>query len=181
MNKPRKVFDGLLVLQCQNGDKKAFSLLVQRWHPKLCKQAFFYSKDKEIAKDIVQDSWKIIIKKIYSLKEPNSFGSWALTIVNRKAIDWTRKYIRNKEKLHTYYKDSQVNNNNTNYKYNTNINEPILKAIKKLPDNQQIILSLFYVEDCSILEISNILNISKGTVKSRLFYAREKLKSIVKN
>ena len=37
-------------------------------------------------------------------------------------------------------------------------------------------MRLFYVEDCSILDISNILNISKGTVKSRLFYAREKLK-----
>jgi len=182
MNNPEKVFDGLLVLQCQNGNKKAFSILVKRWHHKLCKQAFFYTKDKDIAKDIAQDSWNVIIKKIYSLKEPNSFGNWVLTIVNRKAIDWARKYKRNKDKLHTYYKDSQENND-TNYTYNSNedTDENILRTIKKLPENQQIILTLFYLEDCSIIDISNILNISKGTVKSRLFYAREKLKSILKN
>jgi len=118
-----------------------------------------------------------LLKKIYSLKEANSFGNWALTIVNRKVIDWTRKNKRNKEKLHTYYKDSQENNDTDNT-YNTNDDhrENILRAIKKLPENQQIIMRLFYVEDCSILDISNILNISKGTVKSRLFYAREKLK-----
>ncbi len=190
MNKPEKIFDGLLVLQCQNGDKKAFSLLVKRWHTKLCKQAFFYTKDIDISKDIAQDSWNVIIKRIVDLKEPNSFGSWALTIVNRKAIDWLRKHKKNEEKLHTYYENSQmnhdteINNNNIEDDHN-NINDDntkiVLNAIKKLPENQQIILRLFYVEEYTILEISNILNISKGTVKSRLFYAREKLKSILKN
>lgn len=182
MNKPEKIFDGLLVLQCQKGDKKAFSLLVKRWHAKLCKQAFFYTKDIDVSKDIAQDSWNVIIKRIASLKEPNSFGSWALTIVNRKAIDWFRQHKKNENKLHTYYENSKVNydtdNNNNSDGGNSKI---VLKAIKKLPENQQIILRLFYVEEYSILEISKILNISKGTVKSRLFYAREKLKSIVKN
>ncbi len=186
MNKPEKIFDGLLVLQYQNGDKKALSLLVNRWHTKLCKQAYFYTKDIGIAKDIAQDSWSVIIKRIASLKEPNSFGSWALTIVNRKAIDWTRKNKRNKEKLQTYYENSQVNhdrkiNNNNIEDDHTNITNSttkvVLDTIKKLPKNQQIILRLFYVEEYSIFEISNILTISKGTVKSRLFYAREKLKS----
>ena len=178
MINPEKIFDGLLVLQCQNGNKEAFSLLVKRWHAKLCHQAYFYTKDKDIAKDIAQDSWKVIVKKIYSLNEPNSFGSWALTIVNRKAIDWIRKNKRNKEKLHSYYKDS-LENNDKDYTYNSNSNnsEGVLMAIKKLPDNQQIILTLFYLEECSIAEISTILKVSKGTVKSRLFYAREKLKS----
>ena len=89
-----------------------------------------------------------------------------------------RKYKKNEEKLHTYYENLEVNhdadsNNNSNDD-NTKI---VLNAIKKIPENQQIILRLFYVEEYSILEISNILYISKGTVKSRLFYAREKLKS----
>jgi len=186
MNKPEKIFDGLLVLQCQNGDKKAFSLLVKRWHAKLCKQAYFYTKNIDIAKDIAQDSWGVIINKISSLKEPNSFGAWALTIVNRKAVDWLRKQKKHKERLYTYYENSRTDydtNSNTNNieDVTINITKTILKTIKKLPGNQQIILTLFYVEEYSIHEISTILNISKGTVKSRLFYAREKLKAIVKN
>ena len=57
----------------------------------------------------------------------------------------------------------------------------LLKAIKKLPEQQQIVIRLFYVEDYTLKEISEILNISIGTAKSRLFHAREKLKLILKN
>jgi len=189
MIKPKKVFDGLLVLQCQNGDKKAFSLLVKRWHLKLCKQAFWYVKDPEVAKDIAQDCWTIIYKRIYNLQEPNSFGSWALTIVHRKSIDWLRKEKNADKKLHAYYEDSKTSydtvkddtpiSDDNNFTSTDNI-KVIMKAIKNLPQNLQIILRLFNLEECSINEISSILKISKGTVKSRLFYAREKLKSILK-
>jgi RNA polymerase sigma-70 factor (ECF subfamily) len=189
MIKHKKAFDGLLVLQCQNGDKKAFSLLVKRWHIKLCEQAFWYVKDLDIAKDIAQDCWTIILKRIYNLQEPNSFGSWALTIVYRKSIDWLRKEKNVDKKLHDYYEDSKTNydtvenntiiSNDTIFTHNDTINV-IMNAIKDLPQNQQIILRLFYLEECSINEIASILKITTGTVKSRLFYAREKLKSILK-
>lgn len=189
MSKSKKVFDGLLVLQSQNGDKRAFSLLVKRWHLKLCKQAFWYVKNTDIAKDIAQDSWTIILKKLPNLKEPNSFGTWAFTIVHRKSIDWLRKEKNTDKKLHEFYEDSITNYNSAKNDTaisddtiftNTNNIKHIIKAINNLPQNQQIILRLFYMEECSIHEISTILKISKGTVKSRLFYARERLKTILK-
>lgn len=52
MNKPEKIFDALLVLRCQKGDKKSIPLLVKRWYKKLCRQAFYFTKDIDIAKDI---------------------------------------------------------------------------------------------------------------------------------
>jgi RNA polymerase sigma-70 factor (ECF subfamily) len=56
------------------------------------------------------------------------------------------------------------------------------KVIRKLPDKQQIVLNMFYTENYTIREIGKILDIKTGTVKSRLFKAREKLKkSITKN
>jgi RNA polymerase sigma factor (sigma-70 family) len=190
MNKPEKIFDGLLVLQYQNGDKKALSLLVKRWHTKLCRQAYWYTKDSAIAKDIVQDSWGVILQQIYKLKNTNSFGSWALTIVNRKAIDWIRTSKKADEKLHQFYENSKTNydtieDNNTLNTNNsiTDINNTkiVIAAIENLPKNQQIIVKMFYTEAYTLQEISTILEISKGTVKSRLFYAREKLKSTLKN
>ena len=57
----------------------------------------------------------------------------------------------------------------------------LLKAIKTLPAHQQMVIRLFYAEDYSLKDISNTLNISEGTAKSRLYHAREKLKLILKN
>ena len=56
----------------------------------------------------------------------------------------------------------------------------LLDAIKQLPVQQQEVLKLFYTEDYSLKEISQLLHISVGTTKSRLFHAREKLKLILK-
>ena len=57
----------------------------------------------------------------------------------------------------------------------------LLKAIQSLSINQQMVIRLFYVEEYSLKDISDTLKISVGTVKSRLFHAREKLKLILKN
>ena len=54
-------------------------------------------------------------------------------------------------------------------------------AVKLLPEHHQMVINLFYVEDYSLKQISEILSISVGTAKSRLFHAREKLKTIIKD
>lgn len=190
MTKPEKIFDGLLVLQYRNGNEKALSLLVNRWHTKLCKHAYWYIKDTEVAKDVAQESWRVILGKIDRLNDVNSFGSWALIIVHRKALDYLRSQQRTERKLRRFHQEikrddtvAKINNTSDNsYQFTAAITpNNVMKSINDLPNNQQIVLRLFYVEAYSILEISNILEISKGTVKSRLFYAREKLKSIFKN
>jgi len=59
--------------------------------------------------------------------------------------------------------------------------DEIRVGIQQLPMSQRIVLSMFYMENLSLAEISSVLDVSKGTVKSRLFYAREKLKTIINN
>ena len=53
---------------------------------------------------------------------------------------------------------------------------PIRRAVQQLPDKERTILILFYQNDYTIKEIAEILGINEGTVKSRLFYARKKVK-----
>lgn len=178
MGNTKKVFEGLLVLQYLSGNKKAFSLLVKRYNSKMCNHAYWFTYDKDIAKDIVQDSWRIIIKKLPYLKKPNSFGSWAMQIVTRKSIDYIIKNKRDREKLKDYSKEPK-------WDYDLDNKESDLKkvysAIKGLPQDQQVVLRLFYLQEYSLKEISEILDKSQGTVKSRLYHAREKLKTILKN
>ncbi len=172
------ITDAKLVLEYQSGNKEAIAVLVKRWHHQFCKQAYWYTKDKDVAKDIAQDSWNVIIHKLEELKKPEKFNYWALAIVCRKSIDWTRKNSKTLEKLKEYHHSLNINSDDNSEK---NDSKKVLNAIKSLPDNQQIVLRLFYIEDYSLNEISKTLNLSKGTVKSRLFYAREKLKTILKN
>lgn len=181
MENNHKILDEKLVLRCLEGDENAYNDLVKRWHQRFCKQAYWYTKNKDLAKDIAQDCWLIIFKKLNSLKEPKSFGSWALSIVNRKSIDVLRKHKLIQEKLEDYGKDTSAKDAAFAHDDSTiNNHEVIIKAINNLPVNQQTVLRLFYLEEYSIIEISKILKISKGTVKSRLFYAREQLKLIFK-
>lgn len=177
MKTTKNTTDSNLVIAFQKGDQKAITTLVKNWHYKLCKQAYWYTKDRDVAKDIAQDSWKTIISEIKNLKDPEKFGYWALAIVCRKAIDWSRKTNTKLNKLKEYH--HTVNTVATEI-YTAEASQKLLKTIKQLPENQQEILHLFYLKEYNLKQISTKLNISKGTVKSRLFYAREKLKTILK-
>ena len=175
-----KIIDSWLVLQIRDGNKKAVALLVKRWHKKLCRHAFWYTKDLETSKDVVQDCWPIIIKKLGSLKDGSSFGSWALSIVTRKSIDLLRKNKRELKNLAAYYDNNSFTIDDNNSNENESLKKDLRASIKKLPKQSQQVLSLFYIEELSIRQIGKILNVPDGTIKSRLFAAREKLKTILK-
>lgn len=173
----QNVFDGLLILEYRSGDKNALTLLVKRYHNKFCRHAYWYTKDINVSKDIAQDCWHQILNKMGSLRDPNSFGSWAMTIVTRKSLDYLKKIGAERKNLAKTQKEIcdeelPIDNSNTI--------EKLSSAINDLPSDHRIVLDLFYTEDYSLKEISDILEISVGTVKSRLFHAREKLKTILK-
>ena len=176
--KTDKRTDAKLVEAFQSGNKEALTTLVKRWHLTFCKKAFWLVKDADVAKDIAQDTWQTIIAKIGNLEDTNSFSSWAFRIVYSKSLDVLRKKNVERFKQEEYAKDQNVieedNNDNTTLKKN------LLQAIQNLPEQQELVIKLFYLEEYSLKEISKTLHISVGTAKSRLFYAREKLKLILK-
>ncbi|WP_341215018.1 RNA polymerase sigma factor [uncultured Wocania sp.] len=176
--KKDKTIDTVLVTQYLSGDANALTELVKRWHKLFCEKAYWLVKDADVAKDIAQDSWKTIIVKIDKLQDPKSFGAWALRIVYTKALDYinSNKRTRNNLEHYKYEQDIIVVENETD----ESLKKALLKAIKNLVEHQQTVIKLFYVEDYSLKEISDILNISVGTAKSRLFHAREKLKDTLK-
>jgi len=179
MGKQDKAVDKQLVEQYQLGDGMALQKLVKRWHKAFCEKAYWLTKDAEASKDIAQESWNTIMVKINTLKNPGSFQSWAFRIVFTKAMDWVRANQRNRNKLESYYRCRDANEEEKDG--NETLRKALLLAVKSLPTEQQMVLRLFYVESYSLKEMSKILKISVGTAKSRLFHAREKLKQQLKN
>nr|WP_262910627.1 sigma-70 family RNA polymerase sigma factor [Psychroserpens luteolus] len=153
-------------------------MLVKRWHLVFCQKAFWILKDPDLSKDIAQDTWRVVINKIEALNNTSSFGSWALRIVCSKSFDELRKQNIKRSKTNEFEKtliaDDEI------YTENEPIKKMLIKAINELPEHQQIVIKLFYTENYSLKDISKILHVSVGTVKSRLFHAREKLKKIIK-
>jgi len=179
MSEIEKQKDGLLILDYLSGDKIALTTLVKRWHVQFCNKAFFIVKDADEAKDIAQDSWRIIIKKLETIKDPNSFGGWAMRIVQTKSIDVLRQQQKDWKNKDAFKIGDEIEDEP--YDEKTMLKKKLYSAILKLPTNQQHVIKLFYLNEMSLNEISKSLNIKAGTVKSRLFHAREKLKIILKN
>lgn len=178
MRKASRIFDGLLVLRFRTGETKALGILVKKHHGKLVRHAYWYTGDRESAKDIVQDSWHKIILKMGQLDDPDRFGSWAMTIVRRKALDYLS--VLKAKKMEELRINTITTSEETDEEViRSNRIKQLRTAIKGLPTDQQEVLRLFYIESQSLLEIGRILGIPVGTVKSRLYHAREKLKSLL--
>jgi RNA polymerase sigma factor (sigma-70 family) len=177
MDKKQNPTDRFLIEQYLEGRTSVLPILVKRYHKIFCKKAYWIIKDRETAKDTVQDSWITIIHKLHTLEHLDSFKIWALRIVYTKSIDSLKhrnkenKSLRSFEMIDSYIESSEDES--------SLIKIALLKSIQELPKEKQDIIRLFYREEYSIAEIGNFLNIPVGTVKSRLFKAREKLKSIL--
>jgi RNA polymerase sigma factor (sigma-70 family) len=174
------IFDEWLVLQFQSGDKKALTILVKRWHKRLVIHSNRFVKDIDAAKDIVQDSWIVIFRNLKNLRDPAVFRVWIMSIVAKKSVDWIRKQQQDRN-LKEELKNDNTNSFNNYNTDNSNNNKlaKVKQEINKLPQKQQIVLQLFHIERYSIKEISSILNLHAGTVKSRLFNAREHLRKSI--
>lgn len=182
MKPSKKIEDSWLVAQYCNGHKNAMAVLVKRWHIRFCKRAYTYTYDFDIAKDIAQDAWITILKNINTIENPDKFGPWGLSIVTKKSIDWYRKSKRIQEKKQEISsKERGFILEDKSASETPLIKEKLKHAIASLSEEQQKVLKLFYIESYGLIEISEMLHISKGTVKSRLYYAREKLKTILKD
>lgn len=169
--------DELLVLQCQEGDDEALKTLIARWHLRLGRFAWRLTGQREAARDIVQDTWLAIVRGLRRLDDPALFRSWAYRIVRNKCADWTRRRALQRtvaeDLKYAAANDSDDSPNETDSGDDV---ASVRDALRKLPDEQRAILSLHYLDGMGVAQIARVFDVPEGTVKSRLYYAREHLK-----
>jgi RNA polymerase sigma-70 factor (ECF subfamily) len=161
--------DQLLVMDAQDGDISAMEKLVTRWQKRLWRHAYRLTNDIQAAWDVTQQSWLGIIKGLNRLEDPANFKSWSYRITTNKAADWCKK----KNAIHQVACE-RLESIESKEKKDIGIKE----MLGKLDVRKRMVVSLYYFEQLSVSEISQVLNIPAGTVKSRLSAARNDLKEL---
>jgi len=169
-----RILDEYLVTAARAGDGAALSRLVQRWQPRLLRHAWRVLGDAERARDMVQESWMQIIRGLWRLDDVVAFPAWAYRIVTRRcqrALLGTRHDHDGNEALAIAPAPGAEFDGESAAEISN-----VLAAMRSLPAPQRSALALFYLEDLSVAEIAIALDVSPGTVKTRLMHARRKLR-----
>jgi len=160
----------LLVLEAQMGDEKAFEKLFKHFQQSSLRYAYKVVADPQIAQEATQNSWIKIAKNLTSLKDPRAFKSWLFRSVRWQVLDLIRKQQSQGTRVSIDEIDELI-------APNTESKDSVLgDFIEQLGDIDKQMIHLFYLDDLSLIEISNVLSIPVGTVKSRLNKARKGLK-----
>lgn len=139
MQKSRaQIYDELLVLKCQQGNRAAFDELVTRWQKRLWLYAFQVIRSESAAWDIVQETWLAIIKGLNKLSDVAVFPRWSFKILNNKCVDYLRR-----EQLHSRVRTQiaeQTKNEPGDKQSNDDVHKSLWAAIEKLSSDQRCCL-----------------------------------------
>lgn len=154
-------------------DQAVFTELYQRYFQTLCKNLIWLGATPKVAEDIVQNVFLKVFRQPISFDTSKRFKTWLFVLAKNKWYNEIRDH-KNREK-YTQLASSFLYNSNS-HQENTQALKEITIAIQELSDTHREVLSLKYSSNLTIKEISEVLDCSTGTVKSRLFYAIQHLK-----
>lgn len=163
-----------LVLKAQAGSEKAFGMLYRSYHASLLRFAHRLCGNDQIAFDAVQDAWMTVARTLSELHDPSMFRARIFRAVRWRTIDHMRKRETHMVPIdENIIEDVSVENSDWATK------GQITALVEKLPKVEQQAVHLFYLEDMKLAEISAVLEVPAGTLKSRLNRARSRLKDIL--
>jgi RNA polymerase sigma-70 factor (ECF subfamily) len=163
----------------QKGDTNAFDELYKRYGQKLFSYFFrMLWKDKALAEDCTQDLFMKLIKNAESFDHSRSFTTWLYSIAHNMCKNEYRK-----KEVRVKHHDMAKNNSSTIPASNPDLKRfknALQNCINELSEEKRSLYLLRFQENLSVPEISSIVNIAEGTVKSRIFYLLKEIKGKLK-
>lgn len=171
-----------LIQQILAGDEAAFAELVKKHQKPVHALAWRKIGDFHIAEDITQDVFLAIYQRLHTLKDPKLFSGWMYVITTRLCATWIRKNRIKTEPLEEteptmLQKDAysqHVVEERTKTASQTQ-RDVVKKLLAKLKESERTVMTLYYLGEMTVEEISRFLGVSAGTIKSRLQRARNRL------
>lgn len=180
MNKDFKsLSDEDLVELVRKEDQELYGEVVDRYQGKLVRYAVYLISDKDKAQDIVQEAFIKVFVNLHSFNAEKKFSSWIYRIVHNEAINYVKKYKKEIYLEDNAWVEKKLAENSIVEDFaKAEIKKMLNLSLKKLPMNYRDPLVLYYFEDKSYKEISDILRISIGTLSTRINRGKKALKTI---
>jgi RNA polymerase sigma-70 factor (ECF subfamily) len=174
-----------LVHRARNGDMEAYDLLVKRYQERIYATVYHMTSNHDDANDLAQDAFIKAYRALKSFKGGSSFYTWLYRIAVNKTINFL-KQRKNKSQMSLNDLDFNVENNPDLVALISEktprrdaglaeLQEKLNEAMQKLSEDHRMVVTLHDVQGLSHDEIAEIMECNIGTVRSRLFYARQQL------
>ena len=179
MKKNSDDIDSVLIEKAKNGNKGAFSILVNKYYPRVYATLFSFTKSKEDSEDLSQQTFIKVWQQLDSFRGDSAFFTW----VYRVAINLAKNFVASsgykKQKINTSIEQAEIDISSFEDIESAVIHKQSLKEIKNfintLPESLKTAFTLREVEGRSYEDISVITDTPIGTVRSRIFRARESI------
>src|SRR3989475_4330546 len=187
MDRPRTDEDQALVARTQSGEAAAFDQLVVKYTPRLYGLVYNMTSNHEDTNDLLQDVFAKAYKSIRGFRGKSSFYTWIHSIAVNMTLNFLKKRGR-RFQLSLDDVDASIQNDR-GFMEATATSNPVREAdlselqrrlneaMMKLSDEHRAVVTMFHVQGMPHAEISKILRVSEGTVRSRLFYANRQLQN----
>lgn len=174
-------FDSELVQRAKNGDKTAFDMLVRKYQHRIAAVVSRFVRDYAECQDVVQDSFIRAYKSLSGFRGDSQFYTWMYRI----AVNTAKNHLSSKKRRPSFdveLDDAEnidggiyIQNNDTpeHELLRDEIAQVVSKALEQLPDDIRQAITLREMEGLSYEEIADVMNTPVGTVRSRIFRARE--------
>jgi len=179
---PERVVDQKLVARAQNGDKASFDLLVLKYQGRVGAIISRYVSDHHEISDVAQETFIKAYRGIKNFRSDSAFYTWLFRIAVNCAKNYLASKGRKTPSVDVDIDDAEVKGNHASLQDISNpadqlnrdqLEALVLRTIKNLPEELGVALTLREFEGLSYEEIANVMGCPVGTVRSRIFRARE--------
>ena len=182
--------DSVLVARAKDGDTYAFDALVQRYQRRIYALAYHMTSSHEDADDIVQDTFTKAYRSLRRFQGKSSFYTWIYAIASNLALNLLRRRKRRPmNSLDSLDEDGFANDpafvdhglsaDTPRQVRMREIQQKLNESMQLLSDDHRIVVTMHDIEGIPHADIARMLGVSEGTVRSRLFYARRLLQSML--
>lgn len=175
-------FDSELIISLQSGDIDALGTLYDRHSALVYRTAYAIAGDPEMASDLLQDVFVRLSRFSHRIDPRRPLEPWLYRMTANLSYTWLKRrkrwlhplddageWLLGSPREHSLQQQAEKNAEM----------ERLHQAILKLPVQQRVVVVMYYINDLSLQEIADVLEIPIGTVKSRLHYGRQSLRKVL--